>query len=172
MLKKSCLSLALVLISLSSMAGLPDQDSQVRQLRDQFAYGHSLQVQNLSAAWKCKHYNAFQNDNWIETFVTMDFYRLGSYAYNSGNFVVKYLKNTSQGLIGKVSIPEYRGAELFSVLRETLDGKNLIGEVSVEPKTLRILGDYYRHGQAFSGPISLVDSTKTVFYYTYCKRLD
>ena len=141
--------------------------------------------------WSCTSYDAFTDDNYSEPDMT---FRFGKEWWedqtmtNTGSIIFKDLQFTSKGIqsvkhnaayceqpVYMTLRPFFRyreGAQQQQQQREGVSELVMIGEVSVEPSSLRDMGIYYGYGHAFSGVGSVVDPSKTVYYYMMCKQVD
>ena len=190
-------SIVLLLIASSVFAGTPDQDGKVKQLRTMFENSLSTFPSNgfdFNSNWNCRSYDAFKDDFYSEPDMTFRFSKEwweDQTLTNKGGIIFKELQFTARGIQSVKHNAAYCSKPVHLTLRpffrysagtaqqqqqqqqrQAVSEMHLIGEIAVEPSSLHGMGIYYGYGKAFSGVPSVVDPSKTVYYYLMCNKVD
>ncbi|NDG85495.1 MAG: hypothetical protein EBX52_10750 [Proteobacteria bacterium] len=164
--------------SAPAFSGTPDQDPKVKKLRALFRSAsaacphHDL---SIPSDWTCTSHDAFRDDFYSENNMT---FRFSQEAWeertfsNHGSIIFKELEFTPRGIQSVKPQAAYSDLPVHLVLRP-VPGKNgplLIGEVSVQNEALPQMSRYYGYDRVLSGVPSVLDSSRTVYFYLTCKQ--
>lgn len=162
--------------------GNPDQDKMIRRLRDEFGTAlptYPVAGWKFDSIWACHTYNAFQDDFYHEPDATLRL-ETGSTETelkNTGNMIFKDISMTILGLQSVKENWAYFNHPVYFTMRpvfsygphtQKVKSVRLVGEVSVNTSILKDMATYYGYAKPFVGVPSLVDPSKTVYYYFTC----